>query len=292
MFHTFFYEPIYNLIVVVLTFVPLHDIGAAIVIVTLIVKTLLLPFNISALRTQYMMKKVEPEMNKIKELQKKDPQAASKQMVEMYRKNKINPFSSLFAMILQIPIFIALYIVFSKGLIDDPKSIYSFVTFPDKLHTVAFGLFDVTEKNIIIALLAGISSYFLAVRQTAQMVTPTKDVNKDASKDKGMFNDSFQEHFMKSMKLQLLYVLPIIITVSAMALPSALGLYWFVSNTASYALDVYVKNKLSHLAPPLIRGEAFDIIKEVEEEVIQIEEKIEKSVKHIGKKNKKKHRSR
>lgn len=263
MFHTFFYEPIYNLIVLVLTFIPLHDIGAAIVVVTLIVKAILLPFNMSALRTQYMMKKIEPEMNKIKELQKKDPQAASKQMIDLYRKEKINPFSSLFAMILQIPIFIALYIVFSKGLFDDPKSIYSFVTFPDTLHTVAFGIFDVTEKNIVIALLAGLSSYFLAVRQTAQMGTP-----KDAKKQNK--EDSFQDHFMKSMKIQLLYVLPVIITISAMALPSALGLYWFISNSASYALDVYMKRKLAHLAPPTIRGEAYDVIKEVENDVIKI----------------------
>lgn len=270
MFHTFFYEPIYNLIVVVLTVVPLHDIGAAIVVVTLIVKALLLPFNMSALRTQYMMKKIEPEMNKIKELQKKDPQGASKQMVDLYRKQKINPFSSLFAMILQIPIFIALYIVFSKGLIDDPKSIYSFVTFPETLHTVAFGIFDVTEKNIVIALLAGISSYFLAVRQTSMMVTQ-KDAKKDPKKD-----ESFQEHFAKSMKIQLLYVLPVIIGVSAMALPSALGLYWFISNTASYGLDVYMKRKLAHLAPPEIRGEAYDVIKEVEEDVIKIEKEISK----------------
>lgn len=267
MFHTLFYEPVYNLIVLVLTFVPLHDIGAAIVVVTLIVKGLLLPFNLSALRTQYMMKKIEPEMNKIKELQKKDQQGASKQMVDLYRKNKINPFSSLFAMILQIPIFIALYIVFSKGLFDDPKSIYTFVTFPEKLHTVAFGIFDVTEKNIIIALLAGISSYFLAVRQTSMMGKP-KNVKKEGKEE------SFQEHFTKSMKIQLLYVLPVIITVSATALPSALGLYWFVSNSASYALDVYTKRKLAHLAPPLLRGEAYDVIKEVEEDFIRIEKEI------------------
>ncbi len=269
MFHTLFYEPIYNLIVIVLTFVPLHDIGAAIVIVTLIVKGLLLPFNLSTLRTQYMMKKVEPEMKRIKELQKKDPQGASKQMIELYRTQKINPFSSLFAMILQIPIFIALYIVFSKGLFNDPLSVYSFVTFPETLHTVAFGIFDVTEKNIVIALLSGISSYFLAVRQTSMMgdSNDTKKENKD---------ESFQAHFMKSMKIQLLYVLPVIITISAMALPSALGLYWFISNVASYALDVYTKRKLAHLAPPTLRGEAYDVIKEVEEGVLKIEKEITK----------------
>ncbi len=238
MFHTLFYEPVYNLLVVVLNFVPLHDIGAAIVIVTLIVKLILLPLNLSALRTQYLMKRLEPEMNKIKELQKTKPQEASKMMIDMYRNEKVNPFASLFAVILQIPIFFALYFVFSKGLVSDPESLYSFVTFPETLHTLAFGLFDVTEKNIPLAVLVGLSSYILARRQTVDMV-----VKKESHEE------SFQDHFMKSMKIQLLYILPIIIGVSSAVLPSALGLYWFVSNVISYAQDVYMKNKLAHLHP-------------------------------------------
>lgn len=240
MFHTLFYEPVYNLVAFVLTITPLHDIGTSIILVTLIIKGFLLPLNLSALRTQYMMKKIEPEMKKIKELQKTDPQAASKQMIEMYRKDKINPLSSLFAMILQIPIFFALYFVFSKGLTSDPESLYSFVTFPEKLHYIAFGLFDVTEKNVVVAVLAGISSYFLAKRQTMDMGSTSSEKNKE---------ESFQDHFMKSMKIQMLYVLPIVIASSAMFLPSALALYWFVSNVISYGLDVYMKNKLAHLKP-------------------------------------------
>lgn len=236
MFHTLFYEPVYNLIVIVLTLIPLHDIGATIVIVTLIVKGLLLPLNLSALRTQYMMKKIEPEMKKIKELQKIDPKKASEQMVALYKKDRINPFSSLFVMIIQIPVFFALYFVFSKGLTSDVNSLYSFVTFPQSLHTVAFGVFDVTHKNIIVAIFAGLSSYFLARRQTQTM-----SVTSDGKEE------SFQDQFMKSMKIQLLYVLPVIITFSASVLPSALALYWFVSNSASYGLDVYMKNKLAHL---------------------------------------------
>lgn len=237
-FHTLFYEPVYNLLVVTLTIVPLHDIGTAIVIVTLIVKSLLLPLNLSALRTQYMMKRIEKEMNKIKELQKKDPQESSKQMIALYKREKINPFSSLIAMLLQIPIFFALYYVFSKGLFNDPTSLYSFVHFPEKLHTIAFGIFDVTRKNLYVAVLAGISSYMLARRQTMGMVS------KKDGKEEG-----FQDQFMKSMKMQLLYVLPVIIAFSASLLPSALALYWFVSNSVSYGLDVYMKRKLAHLHP-------------------------------------------
>lgn len=239
MFHTLFYEPIYNLIVVILTIVPLHDIGIAIIVATLVVKFLLLPINLSALRTQYLMKRLEPEMNKIKEIQKTKPQEASKMMIELYKKEKVNPFSSLFAVILQIPLFFALYFVFSEGLHADANSLYSFVHFPETLHTLAFGLFDVTTKgNIVIAILTGLSSYALAHRQTAEM-----------GKKKEAHEESFQDQFMKSMKIQMLYVLPVIIGISAFVLPSALGVYWITSNVVGFAQDVYMKNKLAHLHP-------------------------------------------
>lgn len=236
MFHTLFYNPIYNLLVFVLTYTPLHDIGAAIVIVTFIVKLILLPLNLSALRSQYLMKRVEGEMNRLKETHKASPQEASKKMMEIYKREKINPFSSLFVLIIQIPIIFALYKVFSKGLIADPASLYSFISFPENLHTMAFGLFDVTHTSIVVAVLATISSYFLARRQTSTMV-PKNDGKEE----------SFQDQFMKSMKIQLLYILPLIIGFTSAVLPSALGFYWFISNVIAYIQDVYMKRKLAHL---------------------------------------------
>ena len=236
MFHTIFYEPIYNLFGIILTILPLHDIGAAIIIVTCIVKILLLPLNLSALRSQYVMKRVQPKLDAVKELQKTNPTLASQKMMAIYKEEKINPFASLFVVILQIPVFFALYFVFRSGLHADPASLYSFVTFPETLHTKAFGLFDVTQKYVPIAVLAGLSSYFLARRQTATMTS------KKEAKD-----ETFQDQFMKSMKIQLLYVLPVIIVFSAAVLPSALGLYWFISNVIGYAQDVYMKQKLAHL---------------------------------------------
>ncbi len=237
MFHTLFYDPIYNLLVFVLTYTPLHDIGAAILIVTLIVKIILLPLNLSALRSQYIMKKIEGEMNQLKEEHKTSPQEASKKMMELYKREKVNPFASLFVIIIQIPIIFALYKVFSNGLHADPASLYSFIHFPENLHILAFGLFDVTKKNIIIAVLAGLSSYALARRQTSTMVSKKKEGE----------DQSFQDQFMKSMRIQLLYVLPVIIVFSSAILPSALGFYWLINNLITYGQDVYMKNKLKHL---------------------------------------------
>lgn len=239
MFHTIFYEPIYNLLAVVLTFLPLHDIGGAIIVVTCIVKFILLPLNISALKSQYLMKRIEGEMKRMKEKYKDTPQEMSKHMMELYKKEGINPLSSLFSLIVQIPIVFALYFVFSKGMFNDPESLYSFVTFPETLHLMAFGLFDVTKRSIVIGILAGISSYMLAKRQADSMTISNKPPHEE----------TFQDQFAKSMRIQMLYVLPVIVAFSGFIFPSALSLYWFISNMIGYAQDVYIKKKLAHLKP-------------------------------------------
>lgn len=232
MFHTLFYEPIYNLLVFALTIIPLHDVGFAIILVTCFVKGILLPLNLSATRSQYALRAVEGEMKAIKEQTKNNPQEASKKMMEIYKREGINPFSSLFVVIIQIPIFLALYFVFSKGLKMDSDSLYSFLSFPEKLHTLAFGILDVTSKNIFIAVTTALTAYFLARRQTTTMVS-----------QKHPKDESFQDHLMKSMKVQLLYVLPVIIGVSAAVLPAAIGLYWTTSNILGIFQDAYIKKK-------------------------------------------------
>ena len=235
MFHTIFYEPIYNLLVFFLEIVPLHDIGASIILVTVVVKVILLPLNISAVRSQHALKKVEVEIKKVRELHKGDPQTSGAKMMEIYKREKINPLSSIFTIILQIPVFIALYLVFSKGITLDTNSIYSFVSFPENLHTKAFGILDVTNKNIIVGLLTGITAYLLARRQAADMVTPTEKNKKS--------EPSFQESFQQSLKVQILYVFPVVILFTASFLPSAIGVYWITSNLLGIAQDYYIKKK-------------------------------------------------
>lgn len=236
MFHTIFYEPLYNLIAFLLTIVPMHDIGAAVIVITLIVKGALFPLNMKALRGQFVMKGLEGEINSIKEKYKDNPQELSRRMMEIYKRENINPFASLLSILIQMPVLIALYFVIAKGLHADPESLYSFITFPETLHTKAFGVLDVTQKSLIVAILTAFSSYVLARRQTSSMVS-----------NKAPHEETFQDHFMKSMKIQLLYVLPLIIGFSAYVLPSALGLYWITANIVGIFQDMYMKHHLAHL---------------------------------------------
>ena len=240
MYTTLFYEPIYNLLVFFLTIVPLHDIGTAIVLVTLTVKMLLLRINLSASQSQYAMKKIDKEIKAIREMYKGKADIIGRETMALYKKENIKPFSAIFAMIIQIPIVIALYSVFSKGIIANTDHLYSFISFPEILHTQAFGLFDVTKKNIIIGIITGMTAYILARRQTQNINIPEK--KKDTTK-KGQ-EPSFQESFQESLRVQMLYVFPIIILVTSAAFPAAIGLYWITSNIVSIAQDFYIKKKL------------------------------------------------
>lgn len=233
MFHTIFYEPVYNLLVFFLNITPLHDVGTSIILVTCVVKGILFPLNTSAVRSQHALKKVEKEIKKVRDLHKNDPQTTGTKMMEIYRREKINPLASIFAMIIQIPIFIALYLVFSKGITSDVESLYSFITFPETLHTLAFGILDVTQKSIIVGVITGISAYILAKRQAASM---TVEVTKGKE-------PSFQESFQQSLKIQIVYVFPVIILATASFLPSAIGVYWITSNILGIAQDYYIKKR-------------------------------------------------
>lgn len=235
MFHTIFYEPIYNLLVFFLNVIPLHDVGASIVLVTCVVKGILFPLNVSAVRGQHALKKVEGEIKKVRELHKNDPQTSGTKMMEIYKREKINPLTSIITMALQIPVFIALYLVFSKGIHVDTNSLYSFISFPENLQTEAFGILDVTKKNILVGILTGISAFILAKRQASNL-----DIKEDKHK-KG--EPSFQESFQQSLKIQILYVFPVIILFTASVLPSAIGVYWITSNILGVAQDFYIKKK-------------------------------------------------
>jgi YidC/Oxa1 family membrane protein insertase len=157
-------------------------------------------------------------------------------MMDLYKKEKLNPFAGFFGLILQIPIVFALYQVFSKGFRQDTESLYATLSFPETLHTLAFGFFDMTQKSLVLAILAGVSSFVLARRQTSTMVT-----NKNTQEG------SFQDHLMKSMRIQMLYVLPVVVGVTSAFFPSAIALYLITSNLIGYGQDVYTKKKLAHL---------------------------------------------
>lgn len=232
--HTFFFDPIYNILVYFIDILPGGDVGWAIVLTTLFVKCVLLPLSIKVVKTQVIMREIEPKLKSIKETIT-DRQQQAEAMLTLYREAGINPFASIFLMILQIPIVIALYFsVSSGGGIALPEIntalLYSFVPTPEVISTIFIGMFDVTERSVVLAVMAGLTQ-FLHTRLSLPMLAPRDPEVTPTMKD----------DFARNMQLQMRYVLPIVIIVVAYTISAAVALYFVVSNLFSIGQELYIR---------------------------------------------------
>ena len=240
MFNTLFLQPIYNTVLFFVNIVPNHDIGIAIILTTLLVKLILLPLNLSAQRSTYLMKEVQIEIDEIKAKHKEDKKKLAEETMALYKKKKINPLSSIFTLIIQIPVFFALYFVFIDGVIFKENLIYSFIQFPTNLTNLAFGVIDLTKRYWFLGVLTGITMYIFSKRQADAF----KNVKENKETDKNKEAD-FKTIFAKNMQMQMTYVLPVISGVSAAMFPAVIGIYWVVNNILNIIQDVYIKRKLN-----------------------------------------------
>lgn len=228
MFNLFLYQPLYNALVFLSNVLPSNDFGLAIIVLTLIVKFALLPLYKKSTLTQLKMKELEPELAKIKEI--KDKQEQTRQMLDIYKKNNVNPFVTFLILLIQFPIVIALYSVFSHSGVADPAMLYSFVTAPTVLHTVFLGLVELTKPSIVLALLTGITQ-FLQMKILLPATPPKSE------------KPSMKEDFARSMNIQMKYFMPIVIILVSSRLSAAISLYWVASNIFSIFQELYFKKK-------------------------------------------------
>jgi YidC/Oxa1 family membrane protein insertase len=233
--HSFFFDPVYNALVFFIDIVPGGDVGVAIILTVLLVKTILLPVSIKAAKTQKIMREIEPKIKDIKVTYKEDKQGQAQAMMEVYRDAGMNPFASIFLVFLQIPIIIALYFsVSSGGGVPLPKInvdlLYSFVAAPIDITMNFLGLIDILDKSILLALGAGVTQYIFV----------TLSMPKLPPKEEGA-EPNMKDDFMRNMQTQMKYVMPVLITVIAYTISAAIALYFLVSNLTSIAQEFYIR---------------------------------------------------
>jgi YidC/Oxa1 family membrane protein insertase len=234
LFNLFFYEPLYNGLVFLIGILPVADVGIVIIIFTIIVKLILFPFSIKATKTQVAVRHLEPEMKEIKEKYKDDKQQQSLQMMELYRKNNINPFSGILTLFIQIPIIFALYYIFFRGGLPEINTdiLYDFVNVPQTINMMFLGLVDITSKSWPLALLAGVSQFF-QIRLAMPFTPPSRD-------DEG----SFKSDLAKGMQFQMKYVFPVFVFFISYTISAAIALYWTTSNLFMIGQELLVTKKM------------------------------------------------
>ena len=211
---------------------PGGSVALAVIVATILVKVILLPVSLSAVRTQLALKKVEPEVKDIRKKFKDNKQKQAEEMLALYRKHKVNPFASIISLIIQLPIIIALSLVFFREAFPavDVTLLYSFVSVPEIFNLLFFGLIPLDGRSIVLALLAGVTQY----AQIAYAMPITEKQEKP----------SFQEEFARGMALQMRYILPVIIAVVAFTVSAAIALYFITSNIVALLQEWYVRKTI------------------------------------------------
>ncbi len=233
-FGLFFYNPLYNGLVLLLSYLPSPDIGWAVIIFTAFIKLLLFPLSRQAVRTQMKLKEVAPELERIKEQYKDEKEKQAKEMMLVYQKNDINPFSGFLLALIQIPIILALYFIFLKGGLPviNAKILYSFVKIPANINTHFLNLIDVSKPQIVLGILAGISQYV----QVQFSVPPIKKVD----------NPGFKDDLARSMNMQMRYILPFFVFLISFKVSGAVALYWITGNLFTIGQELYMRKHLKN----------------------------------------------
>src|SRR3989344_4800315 len=157
-FSTFFYKPILNALIFLTAALPGHDLGLAVILLTVIIRALMFPMTHKMLKTQNAMKIIEPEVKKIY-ADKKNKEDQAKALMELYKKHGINPLSGFFILLIQLPILFAMYQVFLYGLPFPAGDVYSFLKIPENINTIFLGFISLTSANIGLAALAALSQF-------------------------------------------------------------------------------------------------------------------------------------
>jgi YidC/Oxa1 family membrane protein insertase len=244
LFQTILYQPIFNLFVGLYDLIP--DVGVSILIVTLLIKLVLYPLTAKSIKAQRSLQELQPKIKEMKEKYKDDQQQLAQATMKLYSEHKVNPFGSCLPILVQIPVFLALFWVLRDGLVDtDFTLLYSFVPEPETLNAISLGIIDLSKPSIFMALLAGAAQFMQA--RTLVQKRPTPPVPKGAK----------DEDMMAMMNKQVMYIMPILTTVISMGLPSGVALYWFLS-TGFTAVQQKVLAKKSETKGGIIEGEVVD----------------------------------
>jgi YidC/Oxa1 family membrane protein insertase len=190
-------EPLLDLLRLIYSYVGNY--GVAIIILTIIVRLLLFPLTFKGMKSMKRMQQLSPRMKKLQAKYKNNKEKLNKEMMALYRKNRVNPLGGCLPMLLQIPVFFALYSALSSAV--------------ELRHApFMFWISDLSQPDGlgITPLLMGASMYF------QQKLTP-------------------QTAMMDPTQAKVMQMLPFIFTIFTFTFPSGLTLYWVTSNVLSIA---------------------------------------------------------
>jgi YidC/Oxa1 family membrane protein insertase len=231
-FNTLLVYPIFNLLAVIYAYVL--DFGLAVIVLTIIVRGLLWPIFTRQLHSQKALQELQPELKKIKEKAAGDRTLEGKLTMELYKEREINPFASFLPLLLQLPIFFALFIVLRDIVkpgelahiayepVKHLPAIAAIIHHTTTFHPTFLGFINLTKPSALLAALAA-AGQFIQTKQITPKRTP---------------GDS-QAQIMASMT----YLFPGLTFFIGLSLPGALPLYWGTASVMAIIQQHIVLNR-------------------------------------------------
>jgi len=236
LFTTFLIKPLYNAFIFLIGVMPHGDVGFAIIVMTLLMRAIFYPAFTASIRTQMGMAAVQSELDEINVKYKDDANEKAKRTMALYKERNIRPLAGFVAILVQIPIFIALYYSISReGLPHIATNLlYPFVHAPATVNIVFLGILNLLQPhNIILAAVVAFLQYLVVRLSTMR----TKNaVTKPLAPDKAQMQ-AMQQNLM-------LYALPILYAFIVYSLPAVAGLYFGVSNLISLGQELIIRRQL------------------------------------------------
>ncbi|MFA4831261.1 MAG: YidC/Oxa1 family membrane protein insertase [Patescibacteria group bacterium] len=236
LFKTILYQPIFNIFVGLYNIIP--DVGIVILIMTVAIKGVLWPMTKKSIEAQKSMTDLQPKLNALKEKHKGDQQALAQETMKLYKENKVNPLGSCLPILIQLPIFVALYLVLRDGFGEVKFDLlYSFIGNPGKINPISLGIVDLSKTNWILALAAGGAQFWQA--KSMNLKRPPKTAG-EGGKDESM---------MAMMNKQMLYLMPFLTVIISIKLPGGVALYWFLSTLLTVIQQMMLFKKKDNGGP-------------------------------------------
>lgn len=225
-----FYQPILNLLIWLHNAIPGDDFGWAIIGLTVLIKIILLPLSAKSLRSQKALQELQPKVDDLRKKYKDDKERMGRELMSLYRQEKVSPFSSCLPLLVQLPFLLAIFQVLRDEVsTGNLVLLYPFVAVPESINTLFLGIVSLEAPSIPIALIAGALQFW----QTRMLV----------HKRQPQIPGAADESMTSMMNKQMMYLAPIITVVFGATLPGGLTLYWAVNTLTTLIQQILVFRK-------------------------------------------------
>jgi len=201
LFNSYVYAPILSVLLFIYNSIAFSDLGVAIIVLTILIRVVLFPLFYKGAKDQAVMQKLQPHIKKIQLDHADDKERQAKELLDLYKKYNFNPFFGIFSIVIQLPIFFALFKMFGQQLGSLGLA-----------STMMFGVIDLGSKGIILPIIA-------AGLQYVQGKLSLPNTKTQAG-----------ENPLASMGKMMIYIGPILTLLIFSNLPAALSIYWIMSS--------------------------------------------------------------